>query len=89
MKKIAIINIEVSQMNIRFDEEKLSKLMRDFYNATGINITIIDENGIIILKDHKIINEFCACIQRNNLRLCLDSDLLLIEKCRNEHKSIL
>lgn len=73
-------------MNIRFDEEKLSSIMRDFYNATGINITIIDENGHLILKEHKFFNDFCACVQETDSAICRKSDISLIEKCRESKK---
>lgn len=73
-------------MNIRFDEEKLSEIMRDFYNATGINISIMDETGHRILKEHKFYNDFCACVQNNNPAVCRKSDISLLEKCRKSKK---
>lgn len=74
-------------MNIRFDEQKLSDIMKDFYNATGINITILDDSGSIVLKSHEFFNDYCSCIQQEHKRdICLKSDLYLIEKCRKSKK---
>lgn len=71
-------------MNIRFDENKLLNAMDDFYNATGINISMLDDKGNLILQKHKFYNKYCSLIQSSSQgkERCFRSDAILVEKCR-------
>jgi len=75
-------------MNIQFDENKLLNAMDDFYNATGINIAIIDDKGTLMLQKHKFYNEYCSLIQSTSQgkNRCIRSDIILMNKCRLSKK---
>ena len=75
-------------MNIRFDENKLMNAMNDFYNATGIDITIIDDRGNLDFEKGKIFNKYCNHIQSTSVgrQRCFSSDVILVEKCRMSKK---
>lgn len=74
-------------MELKFNEPELKRAINDFYNATGINIVLVDVNhnclsGIIPP------NNFCTCIQQNPeaRKKCEKSDIALMEKCKKSRK---
>jgi len=74
-------------MQLNYNTLELSKAVSDFYNATGVNIKLVDANynqltGISIGRN------FCKCIQESNFfnGECQKSDLNLIKKCQKSHK---
>ncbi|MBE6739612.1 MAG: AraC family transcriptional regulator [Ruminococcaceae bacterium] len=75
-------------MLLNFDEEKLIATLNDFYNITGLNITIRDENFELIGKNEGEPSRFCAVIQsdKDGLKNCCCSDNIILERCRESKK---
>ena len=68
-------------MNINYDIEKLSRVAMDFYNSTGVNISILDKD-FSPLTPEGIHNEYCKhihCIKKGK-ESCVVSDRRLLEK---------
>lgn len=76
-------------MLYNYDEEKLSRVMQDFYNATGINITFCADDFSV--QSHRNIydNKYCVAIQNTEvgLKKCARSDAFLLEKCKKTRKA--
>lgn len=68
-------------MNIKYDIEKLDRIIQDFYNITGIAITITDTNFKVISQLTHNRYEFCKTLQAYNPELCMASDRKLLKKC--------
>lgn len=80
----------VIKMVIKYDEKKLSDVLKDFYHATGVNMSIVnaDFEGIARL-DSSTKNEYCKNIQssKNGNSMCWQSDLKLFDKCKKSRKT--
>ena len=81
-------------MIIRYDKEKLISALRDFSNATGININLIDKDGHTQIlwndyKDHCDIPSYCRIIHSlpQSRNKCHASDSMLIERCKKSLKA--
>ncbi len=75
---------------INYDENKLKTALQDFYNVTGLGITVSDGN--LVSMGHKYTkNEYCRYIQHCNegkgLPRCRNSDRVLLERCRQTQKT--
>lgn len=73
-------------MKFNFNREKLSNVLHDFYNVTGINITILDENFVSFGVHTNQINEFCKYVQKNGDHNCRCSDIELLNRCKKSGK---
>lgn len=71
-------------MTVNYDAEKLKKALWDFYNSTGINITIV-RSDFSYIEDisPRANNNYCKLIHSTHLgnSECLKSDMELLEKC--------
>ncbi|MBQ8525467.1 MAG: PocR ligand-binding domain-containing protein [Clostridia bacterium] len=76
-------------MYISFDAEKLNNVLKDFYNATGINIQLFREDLSFFGCKHIINNSYCRAIQNNTdgKKACINSDKCLKEKCKKTKKT--
>ncbi len=81
-------------MIIRYDKEKLISALRDFSNATGININLIDKDGHTQIlwndyKEHCDIPPYCRLIHSlpQSRNKCHASDSMLIERCKKSLKA--
>ncbi len=81
-------------MIIHYDKEKLICALRDFSNATGININLVDKDGNTQIlwhdyKDYCVIPPYCRLIHSapSGSKSCIISDSTLIEKCRKSGKT--
>ena len=57
-------------MKFNFDKEKLSSVLHDFSNVTGINITILDENFVSFGVHTNQNNGFCKYVQKSGDHRC-------------------
>jgi len=75
-------------MHIRNDTSKLHHTLQDFYNATGINIAIINYDLTPIANLTNASNRYCQYIQSSplGLSLCKKSDAQLLETCRSSRQ---
>lgn len=75
-------------MNVKWDLERLSELLRTFVNICGVNIGITDDKNMSCDAGRKVYNDFCTQIQSTEQGriLCKKSDKCLFEKCRNSGK---
>ena len=77
-------------MDIRYNKQKLVRILYDFYKATGVNISIhhTDFSSIAGLPDtYK--NAYCSCIQDapGGKAACMQSDKLLFDACKNSKRA--
>lgn len=72
---------------INYDIEKINAALKAFYNATGINITLLDEEVLSISTNQNTHNRYCRAIQEDNRTMCKMSDKELIERCRKSKKA--
>ena len=72
-----------------FDYTKLNNLLKDFYELTGIRITVFDENFRELTSYPKDIAEACAFIRQNPEaeEACHECDRRACEKARNLRKT--
>ncbi len=70
---------------INYDTDKLDRLLKDFYNATGINMDFYTEEFMSVSGNTNRENiEYCKCIhktEKGNSR-CIASDGELLRKCK-------
>ena len=71
-------------MVVRYNHKKLINTLRDFYSATGINISVLDADFNTIANLEDAHNIYCCYIKssRNGKRACAHSDNTLLNKCR-------
>jgi len=74
-------------MQLNYDSLELSRAVSDFYNATGINITLVDDN-YNRLTGTSVCRNFCKFIQESNIDTdeCQKSDSILMKKCHKSRK---
>lgn len=74
-------------MKIKYDIEKLRKVITDFANITGLSIAVYDSElcEVFSYKNKEVIGSFCLSLQKTpegqNLCICSDHELLI--KCRS------
>ena len=70
-------------MLINYDKAKISNIMQDFYNTTGININFYTTNFSYINNRELYDNECCKIIQKNEVGAyqCDFSDENLVKRC--------
>ena len=73
-------------MKINFDTEKLRENLLDFYNITGISITIVTSDRRHITGYAGKCREFCKLIQKDHVNLCSTSDRDMLKKCKETKK---
>ena len=74
-------------MGIKYDTDKLQDVISDFYNVTGLKVSIRDTAFGVIAESTDPQGGFCAAIQTyDNCEGCRKSDLALLEGCRQSRK---
>lgn len=77
-------------MVINYDIQKINRMLLDFYNATGINMDLLDKNFSFV-GNHSFWEKkkYCKAIQNTEegRQSCLYSDLCLAEKSQNSKKT--
>lgn len=72
---------------IKYDKEKLTSVIEDFANITGLSIAVYDAdfNNIVLYHNNDSIGQFCHALQQTETgqNLCQKSDHELFKKCRN------
>ena len=71
-------------MNINYDRRKINEALLDFYNATGINVSLLKEDFSPVSYTPSLHNDYCKLIHSTDLgrRACKCSDTYLLEKCK-------
>ncbi len=71
------------QMLLKYDVQKLDEALNDFYNVTGVGISILRED-YSPLGTKKTNNMYCRLVQSNKPGLvrCLDFNRHLLEECK-------
>jgi len=73
-------------MKIKYDAEKLYQMISDFYNISGISITILGKDRERVTNHIVKQQEFCMLMQKTHHCLCTDSDSQIITQCRKTKK---
>ena len=76
-------------MVVNYDISKLNKCLRDFYNATGINMEILKDDFTFVGEHSFWENKrYCKAVQSTDKgkKACLLSDKKLLLKCRDTQK---
>lgn len=75
-------------MVIKYNENKLSCVLHDFYCATGVNINLVDSNFSTITQVANAHNSYCIYVKKSAFGRCrcTDSDRALLEKCKQSHQ---
>ncbi len=70
-------------MHINYDIDRINKILRDFYNATGTRIDLYSNSFEQIGAGQYNICEFCRAVQKKPecKRICVDFDKRLIQRC--------
>lgn len=78
-------------MILEYDLNQLNRVLGDFYLATGVNITLVDENFEPIRVTKYPVPDYCHAIkgQNPNYRPCHNSDMLLLKQCQAEKKLVM
>ena len=79
---------EVSDMIVNYDIQKIGQVLDDFYNATGINISLWDADFKFLNCRESTAKEFCQRIQATDegFSRCCMSDQQLFRKCQKSGK---
>ena len=74
-------------MLLEFDVQKLDAVLNDFYNVTGVGISILRED-YSVLGAKRANNTYCRLVQSNKqgLAKCLGFNRRLLEKCKATEK---
>ena len=78
-------------MVLDYDLDKLNTVLNNFHLATGINISLYDENFNIVHTNGYLPPDYCRVIQSqySNERPCRVSDLNLLKRCLEEKKLVM
>lgn len=68
-------------MKIKYDADKLWQLISDFYEISGISITIVGKNRERVTNQVVKRQEFCCLLQEKYTGLCANSDTEIITRC--------
>lgn len=77
-------------MIINYDKQKLSTVLLDFYNATGIAIQLLKSDFTAFDMEFEFMaKSYCNLIQttKEGKRRCEESDKALLEKCKKSQKA--
>ena len=76
-------------MIVNYEVEKINNALHDFYNATGITIDLLKTDFTILSQPKYEFNRYCKCIRNleKGLKACRQSDITLLEKCRETKKA--
>lgn len=71
-------------MIIEYNLKNLENLCEDFFNATGINLSILDDSFGVLFINRENSNKYCALIQSTSKgkSICVKSDEKLLLKCK-------
>ena len=71
-------------MFIEYNLKNLENLCADFFNATGINLSILDSSFNVLFINKSYSNKYCALIQSSDKgrKICVNSDKKLLLKCK-------
>ncbi len=71
-------------MLINYNLKDLDKLSADFFNATGVDLDILDENLTLLKQNPTNSNPYCNLIQtsKKGKKDCRFSDDMIIKKCK-------
>ena len=76
-------------MIINYDIQKINKALKDFYNATGMDMDLLRPDfspaGILRIQN----DSYCKSVQNSEHggRACRKSDIYLLEKCKKSRKA--
>lgn len=75
-------------MVIHYNEKKLQDVLQDFYNATGVNISLADADFSPIATLSNARNLYCKYVQDTSAGkvACMHADRSLFEKCKQSGK---
>ena len=71
-------------MFIEYNLKNIENLCDDFYNATNINLSILDSSFNVLFINRKHHNSYCELVQstKKGHELCIKSDEQLLLKCK-------
>ena len=71
-------------MVINFNLEKLNELLENFYNLTGISISVCDKDFNFVASKPQSINNYCLAIKlsKKGADMCFNSDKELFNQCK-------
>lgn len=72
-------------MDCIFDKEKISEVLFDFYESTGIAITLYDDTEKLVATS-PIHSGFCSCIRAQHIENCHYSDLIHMKEVSSNHQ---
>ena len=75
-------------MIVNYDIQKINTVLQDFYNATGINMDLLDADCAYISFHHRGNDRYCQSIKNTaaGKKACPLSDTCLLERCRKSKK---
>ena len=70
-------------MKVNYDIEKINRVLRDFYNATGINMDLLGTDFSKLSSRRWEDHRYCSCVQGTEAgrKACRRSDAALLERC--------
>lgn len=76
-------------MTVNLDVEKINAALNNFSNALGIGVALFDPDFAPISSGENKKYDYCGLIQstEKGKRACIDSDLRLLKKCGQSHKT--
>lgn len=76
-------------MIINFYSEKLNRILQDFYNATGVNLSLLREDFTPFCDNPRPPNSYCGMIHstQESSKACMFSDIKLLEKCKASRRT--
>lgn len=76
-------------MVINYDIKKINEVLNAFYNATGINISMLKDDFSPISENQRVHNDYCRAIQAKcqGKSMCKNSDKKLLSLCRESKKA--
>lgn len=78
-------------MFYNYSTQNLETVTADFYNATGVNLSILDSNFKQFGYTPSTVDSvYCRCIQctAEGNRKCAESDLCLLQRCKEEQQAV-
>lgn len=76
-------------MLVSYDTEKINRAMRDFYNATGIEMELLKPDFTTVSENRFRNVRYCGCVQstEDGKVACRMSDFELLKKCRESKRT--
>ena len=77
-------------MNIQFNQQKLEKLLTDFYNCTNLSVSIFD-NEFNCIAYSPTTQKFCDCMRENESgqKKCLQTDKQHFEQAKQTRQTVI